>query len=92
MNFDPEKASDFSPIVHVTSDDPPTLLIHGDQDTLVPLSNSENILEVLKAKSVPSKLIVMEGSGHGFRGESREGASNAMVAWFETHLAAKSGE
>ena len=92
LNFDPEKASDFSPIVHVTSDDPPTLLIHGDQDRLVPLSNSQKILEALKAKNVPAKLIVMEGSDHGFRGESRERASNAMVAWFETHLAAKSAE
>jgi len=92
LNFNPEKASDFSPILHVTSDDPPTLLIHGDQDRLVPLSNSQKMIEALKAKKVPAKLIVMEGSGHGFRGESRERASNAMVAWFETHLAVRSGE
>ena len=36
LNFEKEKAPDYSPIVHVSSDDPPTLLIHGDMDSLVP--------------------------------------------------------
>ncbi|MGZ3432579.1 MAG: hypothetical protein ACXWN0_12955 [Isosphaeraceae bacterium] len=30
-------ACQISPITFVTSDDPPTLIIHGDADTLVPL-------------------------------------------------------
>ena len=43
LNFEKEKAADYSPIVFVTPDDPPTLLIHGDKDTLVPISNSQII-------------------------------------------------
>ena len=31
-----------SPITHVTPDDPPTLIIHGDADNLVPLQQSES--------------------------------------------------
>ena len=38
-----------SPITHVTSDDPPTLIIHGDKDFLVPIQQAEIIVEKLKA-------------------------------------------
>jgi len=86
LNFDPEKAADYSPIVHVSDDDPPTLLVHGDKDTLVPLSNSTKMLEAMKGKKVTSKLIVLEGAGHGFRGEQGKQASEAMVAWFVEYL------
>ena len=45
LNFEKEKAPDYSPIVHVSPDDPPTLLIHGDKDNLVPVNNSKIIHE-----------------------------------------------
>src|SRR5262249_17604480 len=35
LNFEKEKSADYSPIVHVSSDDPPTLLVHGDKDYLL---------------------------------------------------------
>ena len=34
-----------SPITHVSADDPPLLMIHGDQDRTVPLNQSERMLE-----------------------------------------------
>ena len=37
-----------SPISFVTPDDPPTLIIHGDEDKLVPLQQSELIVEKFK--------------------------------------------
>ncbi len=86
LNFDPARAGDYSPLVHVTSDDPPTLLIHGDQDRLVPLSHSENILAAFQDKNVPAELIVIEGAGHGFRGDHASRASEALVTWFSKHL------
>ena len=46
LNFEKEKAPDYSPIVHVSPDDPPTLLIHGDKDNLVPVNNSKVIHEL----------------------------------------------
>ena len=86
LNFERDKAPDFSPIVHVTPDDPPTLLIHGDQDTLVPLNDSETMFAELQRKGVPTDLIVIKGAGHGFRGEHATQAATAMAAWFEKHL------
>ena len=44
LNFEKEKAADYSPIVFVTPDDPPTLLIHGDKDELVPIEHSRNMM------------------------------------------------
>ncbi|MXX77148.1 MAG: alpha/beta hydrolase [Holophagales bacterium] len=86
LDFDPAKAADISPLLFVSEDDPPTLLIHGDQDQLVPISNSERIKAAFDEANVTSKLIVIEGAAHGFRGEDGERASSALVAWFNEHL------
>jgi acetyl esterase/lipase len=86
LNFEKEKAPDFSPIVHVSTDDPPTLLIHGDKDDLVPVSNSKIIYEAFKQNNVKTEMIIIEGAGHGFRGADAVRANAAMVAWFEQTL------
>jgi acetyl esterase/lipase len=86
LNFEKEKAPDYSPIVHVSSDDPPTLLIHGDKDDLVPVSNSKVIHEAFQKNNVKTQLIIIEGAGHGFRGDDATRASAAMVSWFEQTL------
>jgi acetyl esterase/lipase len=86
LNFEEEKAADCSPLLHVSEDDPPTLLIHGDNDELVPIDHSEKILAEFKKHKVTSELLVIKGAGHGFRGEDGKRASEAMVAWFEKHL------
>ncbi|MXZ39064.1 MAG: alpha/beta hydrolase [Holophagales bacterium] len=90
LDFDPAKAADISPVLFVSEDDPPTLLIHGDQDQLVPLSNSERIKAAFDEANVTSKLIVIEGAAHGFRGEDGQRASSALVAWFNEHLGVSS--
>jgi acetyl esterase/lipase len=86
LNFEKEKAPDYSPIVHVSADDPPTLLIHGDKDDLVPVSNSKIIYEAFQKNNVKTQLIIIEGAGHGFRGDDAKRASAAMVSWFEQTL------
>ncbi|MEP7271750.1 MAG: alpha/beta hydrolase [Acidobacteriota bacterium] len=86
LNFEKEKAADFSPIVHVSSDDPPTLLIHGDKDDLVPIVNSKIIYDAFLKSNVKTQFIIIEGAGHGFRDEDAKRASAAMVAWFEQTL------
>jgi acetyl esterase/lipase len=89
LRFDPAKAEDCSPILHVTPDDPPTLLVHGDQDRLVALEHSEKILAEFKKQNVTAELLVLKGSGHGFGGENGKRAGEALVAWFEKHLLKK---
>ncbi len=45
---------------------PPTVIVHGDADPMVPLSRSEHLVSVLKEQGVEAELIVLEGEGHGF--------------------------
>ena len=87
LDFDSELADDVSPLLHVTEDDPPTLLLHGDMDELVPLSNSERMHAALKEQGVATDMIVFEGEGHGFqKPEARNRSVEALTAWFEEHL------
>jgi dipeptidyl aminopeptidase/acylaminoacyl peptidase len=89
LEFDPAKAPACSPLDHVSSDDPPTLLIHGDKDKLVPLEHSTRIQEAFQKHKVTSELMVIKGAAHGFTGEALTRAVNASVAWFEKHLCPK---
>lgn len=86
LKFDADRAADVSPLLHASSDDAPTLLIHGDRDKLVPIHNSTNMLAALQEAKVPCELITIEGAAHGFGGEDAKRASAAWVAWFDRHL------
>lgn len=76
-----------SPINHVSPDDPPTLIIHGDADTLVPIQQAEIIIDKLKSVGVTAQLTVKPGAGHGWPDLL---ADMALIAdWFDKHLAKK---
>ncbi len=57
-----------SPITYVTPDDPPFLIIHGDEDATVPVSQSELFAAALKKAGVPVTLDIVAGRGHGTGG------------------------
>jgi len=86
LNFDQEKAAAISPILHADAGDPPTLLIHGDADDLVDISNSEIMRAEFQKQGVKTDFITIPGAGHGFRGEDAQQAGAATLAWFEEHL------
>jgi acetyl esterase/lipase len=89
LSFNPGLAADCSPLVHASRDNPPILMIHGDQDKLVPISHSQNMLEALRKVNVECRLLVIEGAGHGFNAKQNQTVIPAMVDWFEKHLAKK---
>ena len=89
LNFDREKAPDYSPLLHVTRDDPPTLLIHGDADPLVNIDHSQRMFKALQDAGIKSEFITLSGAGHGFRGADEAKAGAAMMKWFEETLARK---
>jgi acetyl esterase/lipase len=55
-----------SPVTYVSGEAPPFLFIHGDQDRLVPLDQSQRLHRKLRAAGVESTLTVVPGAGHGF--------------------------
>jgi acetyl esterase/lipase len=79
-----ELAAQISPITHVSKDDPPTLIVHGDADQLVPIQQAEVIIARLKEVGVTAELITRPNRGHDFNGIEQDVA--AMTDWFDTHL------
>ncbi|HBI43291.1 MAG TPA: alpha/beta hydrolase [Planctomycetales bacterium] len=82
-----EISAQVSPITHVTADSPPTLIIHGDKDNLVPLQQSEGIMAKFKEVGVDAKLIVKKGEGHGWLTILAD--LELFADWFDKHLAMK---
>jgi acetyl esterase/lipase len=85
---DPEKrlaiGRDISPIYHITPHSAPTLILHGDKDTGVPMQQSEIFIAKLKKAGVDCKLVVKAGAGHDWH---LDGADFGMVMdWFSKHL------
>lgn len=60
-----ENAAAASPITHITKDDAPFLIMHGDQDTLVTIRHSEEMDKALRAAGVECEFVVIKGGGHG---------------------------
>ncbi len=87
LKFEPTKAADYSPLNQVSADDPPTLLVHGDKDELVPIWHSEKIDAAFGEAKVAHKLVVIKGAAHGFDAEGNKTMFTNMVAWFDEHLA-----
>jgi acetyl esterase/lipase len=79
-----EIAQGISPAYHVSSDDPPTLLIHGDKDYLVPLQQSELMIEKFNAAGVPCELIVKKGEAHGWKDWHDD--MKSIADWFDKYL------
>lgn len=77
-------ARQISPITHVSPDDPPTLIIHGDADHLVPIQQAQTLIAELQEAGVPAKLITREKAGHGW-GNIRADLS-LFADWFDEHL------
>jgi len=56
-----------SPLYHVTRDDPPLLMVHGDADPVVPLAQSRRLLDAYRERDMEATLTVVENAGHGFK-------------------------
>ena len=87
LDFDDALRPSVSPILFVSDDDPPTLLVHGDRDLGVDVTNSHRMHADLADVGVKTKLVIIEGAGHGLREPAHvEEAEMARVEWFARHL------
>lgn len=55
-----------SPVDRVSGNNPPTLVVHGSDDALIPLDQSRRLVDALKRFGIRNRLIVVEGARHGF--------------------------
>jgi acetyl esterase/lipase len=77
------KAIAASPTTYASKDDAPFLIIHGENDMSIPVSQSEVLASKLKAAGVHVTLIVAEGRGHGVGGP---GFASEITAFFDKYL------
>lgn len=75
-----EIAPKANPINYVSSDDPPFLIMHGDQDDQVLPKQSEVLHNKLIAAKVSSTLVWVKNAGHGFAPIGQEPVSPATLA------------
>ena len=61
-----ELAQLISPVTHVTKNSAPLLLLHGTKDALVPMAQSELLLEKYRAAGASAELVKIEGGAHAF--------------------------
>lgn len=73
-----------SPIYFITPQLPPTLIMHGDTDKLVPMQQAETFVEKSKAAGAMAKLIVRSGGGHGWPEQLSD--IPKFADWFDEHL------
>jgi dipeptidyl aminopeptidase/acylaminoacyl peptidase len=89
---DAAQARRASPVTFIQKDAAPFLIMHGDQDQVVPLQQSTLLDSLLKKSGVESTLKVIAGNGHGGPGFADAEAIALMGGFLEKHLRARGAE
>lgn len=94
---DPEKEKEMlknlSPIHKVDRVKAATIVLHGANDTNVPVVEAEQVVENLKKRNVPVEYVLFPDEGHGFqKTPNRIRSTVAIVRWFEKYLNGVQGE
>ena len=84
---DAERYRDRSPLTHVSKIEAPLLVLQGENDPRVPLSEAEQVVAALRSAGKMHEYYVYKGEGHGFR--SRENMIDSVRragGWFDRYL------
>lgn len=81
-----------SPVHQVSADDPPFLIIHGEQDELVPIAQGTALYEALVAAGVEAEFVPVKNANHGFTPDggpispTRVEITKLVADFFDEHL------
>jgi acetyl esterase/lipase len=81
-----EKLRRASPVAYVDRDAAPFLIMHGAEDDVVPVAQSELLAAALKKAGVEVKLVIIKGTGHGGIGFGAAENWNLIEDFFAKHL------
>jgi acetyl esterase/lipase len=81
-----EKVGRANPIKYVSNDAPPFLIVHGEQDPLVPCYQSELLYEALKGARSDVTFYKIARAGHGGSEFNTDMMRAAVQAFFDKHL------
>ena len=75
-----------SPVAFADRADAPILLIHGQDDTVVPFRQSRMMLDALRRANKPAELLTLPGEDHWLsRSETRQAMLEAAVGFVQKH-------
>jgi dipeptidyl aminopeptidase/acylaminoacyl peptidase len=76
-----------SPIHRLERLKTPTIVLHGANDTNVPVIEAEQVVENLKRRNIPVEYVLFPDEGHGWRKTpNRIRSTVRIVSWFEKYL------
>jgi len=75
---------EISPVNYVSSNLPPTLIIHGDADKLVPIQQAEVFVKQAKEAGANARLVVKPGKEHGWPEIGND--LRLLADWLDEHL------
>lgn len=77
----------WSPLAHIKQVMTPTLLLHGEQDNDVHITQAEEMYTALRRRGVESVLVRYPREGHGFQEPKHQlDAQERTFAWMDGHL------
>lgn len=83
----PEVYRERSPLTYAGKITTPTLILHGEKDTVCPVSQAHAFYRALMDGGVPVEAAIYPGEGHGVRGRSHtRDIEERIVRWLETYL------
>src|SRR4029078_13057289 len=91
--FDPatqkSKLDPYCPVRNVSPTYPPTMLVHGTEDTDVPYQLSADMEKEFARRKVPHEVVTVRGAGHGLSGGDKklvEDAHAKALEFIRSHL------
>jgi dipeptidyl aminopeptidase/acylaminoacyl peptidase len=79
-----------SPIHKIDGVVAPTIVLHGANDTNVPVVEAEQVVNSLTKRGVPVEFVLFPDEGHGFRKIPNQiRATGAITRWFTNYLKAR---
>lgn len=69
-----------SPVTYINKKTPPTFIVHGDADPIVPYSQSVDLYDRLKKNGVKAEFMTIKDGGHGkFKDEDKSKLSKTII-------------
>ncbi|MDR7040392.1 carboxymethylenebutenolidase [Methylobacterium sp. BE186] len=65
---------------------PPTLILHGASDPIVPVAQANAIERLLKQQGTPYEICIYPGQGHGFTGTAQFDSAARVASFLGQHL------
>ncbi|WP_084544443.1 alpha/beta hydrolase [Chroogloeocystis siderophila] len=86
IEANPEKAAKANPITYINPTNPPFFIIHGENDLLVPLNQSQLLFDALTKVGVEASLEIVKGAGHGDQKFDSPILLKKVENFFKNHL------